>query len=226
MSPMDTGLALATLLHILVLVYWLGGDLGVFYASTIVTDPAKPVAARVAAAQVLAQVDMAPRTAMILAAPTGYMLAVTKGWWPGEGWMIAAAWTGSLAWLAIAWAIHLRHLPPASPWRRIDLVVRWLVVIKLLVIAAGLIPQPFAGDLPLFLRIKLSILAATIVCGLWIRRALVPFGPAFGAMAAQGSATDETNAAIARSLDAARPAVVAIWCLLLCAAYLGVSTPS
>lgn len=221
-------LAFLGLLHVLVLVYWLGGDLGVFYSSTILTDARQPVAARAAAAKVLAQVDMAPRTAMILTIPTGVTLAVAKGWWPLPTPLVLAVWAGMLGWLALAWFIHLKHLPPASPWRKLDLAIRWLVIVKLLALAAGLSGVWTLGlvdQLPLFIRLKLAILALTILCGLWIRRALVPFGPAFGAMLGSG-ATPETDSAIARALDQSRPAVVAIWALLVTAAFLGLWTPA
>ena len=46
-------LAVITLLHVLVFVYWLGGDLGAFYASTILTDKKQPVPVRATAAKVM-----------------------------------------------------------------------------------------------------------------------------------------------------------------------------
>ena len=36
-------LALITLLHVLVFVYWLGGDLGAFYTSSYAADQARTV---------------------------------------------------------------------------------------------------------------------------------------------------------------------------------------
>jgi hypothetical protein len=221
---LDFPLALVTLAHVLILVYWLGGDLGAFYSSTLLTNPAKPVAARAAAAQVLANIDMAPRSALILAAPTGFSLALIKGWWQAPDWAQIALWAGSLAWLVLAWIIHLKHLAPASPWRRVDLTIRWLVMITLALVA--LAPQlfPLTADIPLFLRLKLAILAAAIGLGLLIRVVLAPFGPAFGAMVKDG-ATPQTDAAIARSLTYGRPIVIVLWSLLLCAGFLGIATP-
>ena len=39
-----------TLLHILVLVYWLGADLGAFLSASVLADASKPAPARMAAA--------------------------------------------------------------------------------------------------------------------------------------------------------------------------------
>jgi hypothetical protein len=210
--------ALLTLLHILVFVYWLGGDLGVFYSSTILTDPKTSPQGRIIAAKVLAQVDMAPRTAMILTLPTGLTLAAQVGYLPiGVPWLMGI-WLLGLGWLALAWNIHLKHLPPSSLLRKADLLVRFALIIALAAWAA-------LGALPLFLALKLGVLAATIALGLLIRRALAPFGAAFGAMVAHGP-TAETDQIIAKCLNQSRPAVVAIWVLLLIAALLGIAQPT
>ena len=222
---MDVTLALTSLAHLLVLVYWLGGDVGAFLSSRIVTDPAKSAPARIAAAGVLANVDMAPRSALILAMPTGISLALAKGWLAMPAWQEAAVWAGSLAWLAIAWIIHLKHLEPGAALRRIDLGVRWLVLIKL--IALALWPGAIFdfGPLPLFLKLKCAILAACIGCGLAIRALLGPFGRAFAALVRDG-ASPQGDAVIAASLSRARPIVMLLWVMLLCAAFLGLAKPT
>jgi hypothetical protein len=209
---------LLTLLHILVFVYWLGGDLGVFYSSTILTNTKISPQGRIIAAKVLAQVDMAPRTAMILTLPTGLTLAAQVGYLSiGVPWLVGI-WFLGLGWLALAWHIHLKHLPPSSVLRKADLFVRVALIIALLAWAA-------LGALPLFLALKLGVLAATIALGLLIRRALAPFGAAFGAMVAHGP-TPETDQIIAQCLNQSRPAVVSIWVLLLVAALLGIAQPT
>jgi hypothetical protein len=218
----EPSLVILTLLHLLVFVYWLGGDLGAFYSSTIITDAKQSVAARAAAAKVLANIDMAPRTALILTLPTGVSLALAKGWIETASWVAPTLWAGALLWLALAWIIHLKHLAPASPGRRLDLYVRWAVLSGLAVAAAA--PALLGVELPIFLRLKLAILAAAIGLGLLIRMVLAPFGPAFAAMLKTG-ATAETDAAIAGALAKGRPIVIALWTLLLTAAILGLATP-
>jgi hypothetical protein len=211
-------IALATFLHLLIFVYWLGGDLGVFYASTIVSDTKTSAQGRIAAAKVLAQVDMAPRTAMILTIPTGLTLALVGGYGSLNGPFVVLAWTLGLGWLVLAWVIHARHLPPSSFWRKADLGIRGIVIIALVLGAAF-------GMLPLFLSAKLIILATTMVMGLLIRKALGPFGAAFGAMVISGP-TAQTDHIIAKSLNQSRPTVICIWILLLVAAFLGVAKPT
>lgn len=215
-------LALVALLHVLVFVYWLGGDLGAFYLSRVIGDPDRPVAVRVAAAQALGDLDMAPRTALILALPTGLTLASASGHLPLPGGILAAAWAATLAWLWLAWRIHLKHSPPADPGRRFDLILRWVVLGALA--ATGLAVVADRIDWPLFLGLKLLALAACVACGLWVRALLAPFGPAFGALAAHGP-TPEGDKVIADTFARVRPVVLTIWALITAAALLGLWRP-
>ena len=215
--------ALVALLHVLVFVYWLGGDLGAFYTSSIVSDPRRSRDARVAAAQALADLDMAPRTSLILAFPTGLTLAVVKGWAALPPAALAAVWLVMLAWLWLAWRIHRHHLTPANFWRRLDLIVRWSVLTGLTLLGVAVLWELLAW--PFFLGLKLLILAAAIAAGLWVRVLLAPFGPAFSAWAVAGP-TPEGDAVIARTLSRVRPAVMAIWTLLLAAALIGYWKPA
>ncbi|MEO1101994.1 MAG: hypothetical protein AAFW65_09135 [Pseudomonadota bacterium] len=209
-------LAIFTLLHILVLVYWLGGDLGAFYASRFLTAPDVPTDRRLFAAKIVNDVDMAPRTALILAFPTGFLLAQSTGWIGGSpvwGW---AALALGLVWLALAWALHLNH--GAGGWMKmVDTVVRWLAIAAL----AGAALGAFSGSLalPAFLAVKFLLLAAAIFTGLMIRIVLKPLGPALVGLA--GSEPAEAEAALATTLKRARPLVMIIWALIVSAAFVG-----
>ncbi len=212
-------LAALTFLHLLVLVYWLGGDLGAFVASHLVGDAKAHPAARLAAARVLADVDMAPRSALVLAFPTGVLLASAKGLVlaaPGVIWMVFIL---GLCWLGLVWALHLRH-PGAASWlRRIDLAVRWVAIGLLCGLAAGL-----GADWALYLRLKCLALAGAALCGLIIRAHLAPFAGAMAALA-RGAPTQEDNRMIGSALNRSRRLVLVIWALIAAAALLGLWKP-
>ena len=57
----------------------------------------------------------------------------------------------------------------------------------------GLCAYAGVGGVPVFIAIKLVIVAITIGLGLWIRKALAPFGPAFMDMVTSGP-TSQTDA--------------------------------
>lgn len=209
-------LAILTLLHILVLVYWLGGDLGAFYASRFLTAPNVPADRRLFAAKIVNDVDMAPRTALILAFPTGLLLAQASGWIGGSpvwGW---AALGFGLVWLAFAWALHLNH--GAGGWMKmVDTVIRWAAIAALAGAALAALTGSIA--LPAFLAVKFLLLASAIFIGLMIRIVLKPLGPALAGLA--GDDTASAEASLATTLKRARPLVMIIWALIVSAAFVG-----
>ncbi len=214
-------LTLFTLLHLLVFVYWLGGDVGVFYASTLLTDEKRAAAGRLAAGKIVADVDLAPRFCLLLALPTGLALAAVKGWLRIDPPWLIAAFIAAFAWIYIVIQLHLHHTGMET-MKRLDALLRIVLLAALLAGGGGGLAGAFA--LPLFLSLKLLLLAFAIAMGLLVRIALKPFGPAYVALATQGASPD-TDRIIKSSLNRARPAVVMIWLALLAAAWLGLSTP-
>jgi hypothetical protein len=215
-------IALVTLLHVLVLVYWLGGDLGAFYTSRYLTRPGVPADRRLMAAGIVANVDMAPRTALIAALPTGLALAEVKGWlslgWP----LVGAIAIVAAVWLGIAWRLHLRHGAAGRGLVLFDLGLRILLIAAAVLWAmAGLLGMV---ALPLFIAIKLLALAACVLLGLAIRRVLKPLGPALAGLGGDDVTTAEAQ--LRTTLGRARPLVLCIWGLLLIAAFLGLWTPT
>ncbi|HEX7872742.1 MAG TPA: hypothetical protein VF475_07525 [Sphingobium sp.] len=218
---MDLSVALLTFLHILIPIYWLGGDLGAFYGSTFMTDPKRTVGERMMALKILNNIDMAPRTALILAFPTGFALAWGKGWLQVPGIAVAVVAVVFLAWLALAWAVHLNHGGGAGI-KKLDIAIRYVVLASLLFTGiAGV-----AGDLPIpfFIALKFCVLAACVSLGLIVRKQLVPLFGAIRTMTTTGP-TPETDATIAAVNSRARISVLTIWALVLTASFLGIATP-
>jgi hypothetical protein len=205
----------SALLHLLVFAYWLGGDAGAFTASLTLSDSRQSPAARLTAAKILNQVDMAPRSALILTLPTGLTLAVQRGWIALSPEALILAWIVGLMWLAALWAAHASHAP-SQTWRVIDLCLRTILIFGAAV--AAVIVEP------LFLKIKFVCLALATLLGLAIRRAVAPMAPAI-AQLARGENMAVTDRTIIRALSIARPLVVCIWGCLLIAAWAAIAKP-
>lgn len=203
------------MLHLLVFAYWLGGDLGAFTASFTLTDTNQAPAARLAAAKILNQADLAPRSALILTLPTGLTLAVQKGWIDVRTEIVLAVWTLSVIWLVGLWVQHVSSTHSAT-WRMIDLSIR-------LALIGGLAVAAFAVT-PFFLKVKVVALALATLMGLAIRVAVAPIGIAVTQLA-KDDVSPETNRILIQSLARARPMVVAIWLCLFAAAWAGVAKP-
>ncbi len=218
---METPIALLTLIHILVFVYWLGGDLGAFYGSNFLVGPKRTLVERRMALKILNNIDMAPRTALILAFPTGFGLAWLKGWVDVPFYVPLLIGVASIVWLLLAWAVHLNH-GGGTDYKKADIMVRYGVLAALF--GFGIAALIGKIELPLFIALKMIILGACITIGLIVRKQIVPMFVAFREMVENG-ATPETDAAIATANANARRMVLTLWALLLAAAYLGVATP-
>lgn len=213
--------ALFTLLHVLVFVYWLGGDLGAFYASRFLTADDVSTDRKLLAAKIVGDVDMAPRTALILALPTGLILARQVGYIDLDWIWIGALSATFLVWLGLAWKRHLSHGSEPAWMRVFDLAIRWITLAGLIAIAMA----SFMGhaDWPLFLALKSLALALAIAMGLAIRVVLKPLGPAIGKLI--GDTPEQGTAELKSLMGQARPLVLVIWACLLSAAFLGLWKP-
>jgi hypothetical protein len=100
---------LLKLLHLLCWVYWLGGDLGTFYASRFVADPSLSPAARATAAKIMMGADIAPRLCLPLTLVTGLHLASLSGALAISDILLWALWCVCAVWLRAVWVIHHGH---------------------------------------------------------------------------------------------------------------------
>ncbi len=221
----------AVVLHIVLFVYWLGGDLGVYYSSRFIIKPELQPETRAIAAKIMVGCDMAPRFSLILFGASG----VTLMYYGPLGdkffftwWMLALVWIATLAWALLSLQeARSGGTPSHGFYHRADLAIRYLAAFALVGFGAYaiIVSEPFGVDTnPKWLGGKVAAYGATIFCGIMIRRALKPFGPTFGALMTTGS-TPEVEDGIVGSIRRSEPWVYAIWFLVLLAAVLGVVKP-
>lgn len=220
----------AIFLHIILLTYWLGSDIGVFYASKFVVNPDISPVGRGIAMKIMHLVDLAPRVCLILMLPSGVTLMAASDFGRDLflGWPLALAWIGGLAWLAIMLIAFFKSpAKHADLAYRADWIVRVSVTVGLIVVAlyALAVAEPFGVETnPKWLAAKVLAYSLCILAGIMIRVSLKPFGPAFAALMATGS-TPEIEADIGGAMKRSIPWVYAIWVLVLIAAFLGVVKP-
>jgi hypothetical protein len=221
MSPFYAALILV---HVLLLVYWLGADLGVFYSAGFLTKPELSLESRRTAMKILHFVDLFPRMAMVLMLPVGSTLALLGGYAAlPEGWtapVLVVIWVAALAWFALVVKIYGGV---GAGLTRLDYFIRYAVIAGLLALAAS----SLTGHGPVvpgaeWLAAKLIIFAGIIGLGLGIRVVFKPFAVAFGQLVAKGS-TPEIEAAMKAGQARVRPIVLALWVALVAEAYLGLS---
>jgi len=216
---------LLKLAHLLLFVYWLGADIGVFYSAHYVRDRTLSREARLVAVKIMGWIDQIPRYCLVLMLPVGYTLARDIGVVQLPDVFMLGLWVVALAWLGMVWSIHhWQGTPRAERLRKIDLGWRVVLVFGLIWDAW----QGFRGKGHLFadwISIKFLLFAALIFCGIMIRIFGKPIGPALRQVLSTGS-TPELEADIARGFGRTRPFVLAIWGLLLIAAWVGITKPT
>ena len=236
------GYALLLTAHVLLLVFWLGTDIGVFLGSFRLKDPRLEPQARLEIGRLTALLDMGPRTGVILSIPTGLALAYYGGWGRSDPALLtppvlAVVTVLSLAWLAMVWrffalqqaAARGRDLTPGEArflrlWRRADLW--WRVVLAIAIAGATLATVLGRGLFGVgWLDWKVAAFGFIVACGIAIRLAAEDLPIALGEISRLGS-TPERERRLARALGRAYPWVLAIYFTLVVMAYLSFAKPA
>ncbi|BBH71483.1 hypothetical protein ACTI_81680 [Actinoplanes sp. OR16] len=220
-------------LHIVLMVFWLGGDLGVFYSSRYVIKPDLTPVARLTALKIMLGLDLGPKICLILFLPSGLTLISLDAHGGSVAgiellpwWLLVPLWIGAFVWVWLMWTDH--HEPGKHPLvRRVDYAIRLAVIAGMA--GAGVftlvVSEPFGVTTnPKWLGAKVLLYAIAIAAGLGIRRTLKPFGPAFGAVMA-GKSDTRVEATVTSSVNGCLPYVWVIWGSVLLAGLLGVAKP-
>lgn len=217
--------ALLVLLHLLLFVYWLGADIGVFYSARYVQDTSLTLESRRTALRIMGWIDQLPRYSLVLMLPIGTTLGSATGVIELPLFALVITWVIGAGWLWFVWAIHhFQGTPLAERLRSIDLVWRFVLVGALLTTGVvGLSGQgPLLTD---WISLKVVLFGILVFCGIMIRMRGKPIGPALRKILAEGS-TPELEAQLVRGFDRTRPFILGIWALLLVAAFVGLAKPS
>ncbi len=213
------------LAHILLFVYWLGGDLGVYHSAGYVSNASLTRDARATALKILGWLDRVPRYCLVLMLPVGYSLARATGVVQISGGMFAALWSITVAWLALVYAVDRLQGSSLGQWlRNVDLA--WRIVLLCGIVWDAV--QGFRGGshiLAPFVAAKFAIFAFLLFCGIMLRIRGARLGPALRELLARGS-TPAIEATIAEGFRRTRPYVLGIWVGLILAAYLGIAKPT
>ncbi len=209
-------------LHVMLLVYWLGGDLGVFVLARAAKRPDLSFAERAFALKMAVTIDLIPRLCFTVMFPIGLHVADSGGWLQVPAWAFMVSWSIAAGWIALLFAIG-RHegKPLAETLNRAHLafqgvmflVIGWLGIQALL--GNGPLPGGWFGA-------KILLFALIFAMGIGIDFAFRPIGPAFVRLAAEGSKPD-IEAAIGEAVDGAIRYVLGLYALLAAIAFLGIT---
>jgi hypothetical protein len=209
-------------LHLMLLVYWLGGDLGVFVLAKAAKRPELSFAERAFALRMAVAIDLVPRLCFTVMFPVGLHVTASGGFAVVPVWAFVVAWGVAAAWIALLLAIGRNEGKPAA--ERLNRLHLGLQAV-LLVVVGWIGIQSLLGQGPLpggWFAAKIVLFALIFAMGIGIDFAFRPIAPAFMRLASEGS-TPDIEAAISRAVDGSIRYVLGLYALLIAIAFLGVT---
>lgn len=221
-------LAVLRWLHILAMVYWLGGEWGVFQTSRNVIDRKLAMDERRRHMETAYRIDILARTGIIMLLPLGLHMGNLWGVQPYGGGALIAMWIASIAWLLLCWsAFVFRETDRGIRLTRIDEAVRFLLIPLLLIsaISSLLGHGPFnAEDGQRWYSVKILLYSLLLVLGLKLRFIMREWTALFRRIAIEG-ATPEIEATLERSLRIGRGIAYCYWVGIATVAFFGATKP-
>ena len=123
-------------LHILAMVYWLGGEWGVFQTSYNVINRDLPMDERRRHMETAYRIDILARTGIILLLPLGLHMGYYWGVQPFGGMFIPLMWIAFLTWTSLTWAAFIfRETDRGLMLTKVDEAIRYFVIPALMIAA-------------------------------------------------------------------------------------------
>jgi len=212
---------LMVILHVLLFVYWLGGDLGVFYSSKFVVKADISPEARSIAAKIMLDLDQIPRMCMAMMLTVGGILTEFIGVPHPLYQKVGIVLLGPV-WLFCVTYLHFWHGGKAyAAITKFDMFIRWAVVISLPISVALHWESNRLAEYP-WVAGKLIMFAFLVFCGIMVRGKIGPFFSVLMKCRAGEMPTDEENAAQVKSLAQVRVWVFLIWAGVFLSGFVGI----
>jgi hypothetical protein len=216
-----SGYQILVYIHLLLFVFWLGADAGVFMLGQVFRQRHKyDLQVRLVQLQLLVNLDMVPRTAWALMVPVSISLSAAGNWWAVPELIVWASWAVGAIWLWLVWDAHLHDQTPRAVrdrkiefWFKIALTAFYLW----LGIASLLTGDPIA---PVWLAWKALMFGLIFAAAIMIDVAFKPVGPLLMKLIAEGS-SDETEIPLLRTMNRTRIWVWVVYAMLFATAFLG-----
>jgi hypothetical protein len=216
---MIDGYQLLVYAHLLLFVFWLGADVGVFILGQHFRKRSYSLAERLTILKLLVITDMVPRTAWVLMVPVSISIAAMR-WAELPAWLVAASWLVGGGWLWLVWDAHVHdQTPRAARARRFEFWLKIVLMLFYLLLGLGSLVDdtPLAPD---WLAVKALLFGVIFAAAIMIDVAFKPVGPLLGRLVAEGS-SDATEAPLLAVMNRTRQWVWVVYVLLFATAFLG-----
>lgn len=215
-------------LHIVAMVYWLGGEWGVFQTSYNVVNHRLPLDERRRHMETAYRIDILARSGIILLLPLGLHMGYIWKIQPYGGSALALMWVLGLAWLALCWAAFIyRETDRGIRLTKVDESVRFVLIPLLFICALSSLLGygPFAGGPgQLWYSAKILVYSLLLVLGLGLRFIMREWTVLFRRLAAEGS-PPEVERQLEKSIAFGRRIAYCYWVGIGTVAFFGVAKP-
>jgi hypothetical protein len=214
-------------LHILAMVYWLGGEWGVFQTSYNVVNRALSLDERRRHMETAYRIDILARTGILMLLPLGLHMGNIYGLQPFGGGWLWLIWGVMLAWLALTWSAFLsRETDRGLLLTRIDEIGRYLLIPSLAIAAVS----SLLGHGPLLVSegtywyaAKILLYSFALCIGLGLRFIMRAWTVRFRRLALGPDAVEE--AALEREIGWGRAMAYVYWATIAGVCFLGATKP-
>lgn len=226
-------------IHILLVIMWLGTDIGTFASFNRLLDTRLSVPTRLSMSRLSDLLDQGPRSALVLLLMLGLSLSHMGDWGFGGSAGAALSWLAAgigVVWFVGVWMqFWVAHAPPGShrPGWAVAFVARfkvidlwWRVAVAGALVVAAVTSLAMEGGIigADWLAWKVLLFAGIVADGIVIRILIPKLGGAVVAIATGGS-TPEREATLAKQAVPLKACVVVIWTLLVAMSALAVMKP-
>jgi hypothetical protein len=223
----DNAVEILRWLHILAMVYWLGGEWGVFQTAYKVTDPKLPFEERMRHMDTAFRIDILARTGIISLLPLGLHM----------GYIYGLVSVGTI-WLWVMWALYFalfavtygayfkRGTPLGARLRTIEDWSRYLLIPTLILVGASSLlgHGPFeAGEGQRWYSAKIMTFGMLLIIGVILRYVMHEWPKLFQILAA--GPNEDAEAKLAKSIRLARTVAYIYWVGIATVAFFGSVKP-
>jgi hypothetical protein len=215
-------------IHIVAMVYWLGGEWGVFQTSFHVINRKLAMAERRRHMETAYKIDILARTGIIILLPLGMHMGYMWNVQPYGGGFLTAMWVFYLGWLALCWAaFYHRETDLGIKLTKADESLRYIVIpaVFIAAVASLLGYGPFnAAEGQKWFSIKLLIFSLLLVIGLLLRFIMREWTTLFRRLDEEGD-SPEIEEQLEKSIKFGRRLAYVYWIGILTVAFFGAVKP-
>jgi len=220
-------LAILRWLHIIAMVYWLGGEWGVFQTSYKVVNPALPLDERSRHMDTAYRIDILARTGIISLLPLGLHMGYLWGVQPLGGSWLVGMWIVWVLWMALTWgAFSFRGSALGNQLSLVEDWTRYLLIPTLIIVSLTSLTGhgPFeAGDGQRWFAAKILTFGLLLVIGVILRLIMHEWRKMFPVL--EAGPNPEVEAKLKRSILLGRSVAYLYWIGIAATAFFGAVKP-